>query len=750
MRKLMWFSVGFCGACILNAYFYMVIPLWLGVCIGACSLAGYFLLRSHTAAKIVSLLVFSFCVGICWFCLYDSVHLTDAYALDGKTQNTQIELTDYSRANSYGSTAEGKITVNGKRYRVIAYLDEEKQLMPGMVIEGTFRFRFTSEGGSQEATYHRGDGIYLLAYQQGDLIVSEEKEASLFRYPAVLRRMITQRIDELFPEDAASFAKALLVGDRSGIDYEMNTAFKVSGISHIVAISGLHVTILFTLLHTILLKRRVLSVLAGIPALIMFAAVAGFSPSITRACIMQCLMLMATLLNREYDPPTALGAAALVMVVANPMVVISISFQLSVGCMIGIFLFSRRIHDWFLDDKRLGSAKGKSVIARLKRWFADSVSVTLSASIITTPLVAIYFGTVSLVSLLTNLLIVWIVSYVFYGIILCVLLSLMFMPLAGIVAGIVTYPIYFVLGTANLLSELPFAAVYTQSQYIVIWLVFTYLMLAVFLCIKKKPVLLMFCCTVLTLCGAILAAWTEPLLDACRVTVLDVGQGQCILLQSEGRSFLVDCGGDNASKAADMASETLLSQGISRLDGIIVTHFDTDHAGGIPYLLTRIQADTVFLPDIIDENAVGLEIESHSSSKPVYVKEDLLLTFGQSKLTLFAPDSRNMGNESSMCVLFQTENCDILLTGDRGTLGEMLLLHKTQLPKLEVLIAGHHGSASSTGDKLLAQTMPEYVLISVGRNNRYGHPADSLLERIQKYGAKVYRTDQNGTIIFRR
>ena len=750
MRKLMWFSAGFCGACILNAYFYRVIPLWLAVCIGTCSLAGFFLFHSHKAAKIVTLLVFSFSVGICWFCLYDSVHLMDARALDGKTQNVQIELTDFSRANSYGCTAEGKITVNGKDYQLVAYLDEEKQLMPGTVIEGTFRFRFTSEGGLEEATYHRGEGIYLLAYQQGDLVLSEEKEVSLFRYPAVLRRMITQRIDELFPEDAAAFAKALLVGDRSGIDYEMNTAFKVSGISHIIAVSGLHVTILFTLLHTVFLKRRVLSTLVGIPVLILFAAVAGFSPSVTRACIMQCLMLLATLLNREYDPPTALGAAALVMVVVNPMVVISISFQLSVGCMIGIFLFSHRIHGWLLDDKRLGSAKGKSVIARLKRWFAGSISISLSASVITIPLVAIYFGTVSLVSLVTNLLVVWLVSYIFYGIIFCILLSLVFMQLSAVAAAVVTYLIYFVLVTAKMISKLPFAAVYTQSQYIVIWLVFTYLMLAVFLCIKKKPVLLMFCCTAITLCASLVAAWVEPLVDECRVTVLDVGQGQCVLLQSEGRSFLVDCGGDSSTKSADLAAETLLSQGISRLDGIIVTHFDADHAGGIPYLLTRVPADTVFLPDILDENAVGLEIESHSSSKPVYVKEDLLLTFGQSKLTLYAPDSRNMGNESSMCVLFQTENCDILITGDRGTLGEMLLLHKAQLPKLEVLIAGHHGSASSTGDKLLMQTMPEYVLISVGRNNRYGHPAESLLERLQKYDAKIYRTDQNGTIIFRR
>ena len=132
--------------------------------------------------------------------------------------------------------------------------------------------------------------------------------------------------------------------------------------------------------------------------------------------------------------------------------------------MIGIFLFSHRIHGWLLDDKRLGSAKGKSVIARLKRWFAGSISISLSASVITIPLVAIYFGTVSLVSLVTNLLVVWLVSYIFYGIIFCILLSLVFMQLSAVAAAVVTYLIYFVLVTAKMISKLPFAAVYTRAN----------------------------------------------------------------------------------------------------------------------------------------------------------------------------------------------------------------------------------------------------------------------------------------------
>lgn len=239
-------------------------------------------------------------------------------------------------------------------------------------------------------------------------------------------------------------------------------------------------------------------------------------------------------------------------------------------------------------------------------------------------------------------------------------------------------------------------------------------------------------------------------MDECRVTALDVGQGQAILLQSEGRTFLIDCGGDRAMESADIAAQTVLSQGIDHLDGIILTHYDADHAGGVPYLLSRLDADAVFLPDIEDAAAIGNEIRDRTKGHTITVSEDILLHYGNTTITIFAPELRNFGNESSLCVLFQTENCDILITGDRGELGEMLLLHRADLPELELLIAGHHGSRYATGEQLLTDTSPEYVFISAGRNNRYGHPSPVLLRRLEAFGCTVFRTDQQGTIIFRR
>jgi competence protein ComEC len=232
--------------------------------------------------------------------------------------------------------------------------------------------------------------------------------------------------------------------------------------------------------------------------------------------------------------------------------------------------------------------------------------------------------------------------------------------------------------------------------------------------------------------------------------MLDVGQGQCIIIQSAGKTFLVDCGGDSDTAAADLAADTLLSQGISRLDGVVVTHYDRDHAGGVGYLLQRIPADAIFLPESPDEDGILETILPYCDGGEVFVENDLLIGYENTKISVFAPILSSTDNERGLCVLFRDEKCDILITGDLSSLGEKLLVREKDIPNLTALVVGHHGSKSSTCEGLLEATKPEYALISVGEDNYYGHPHTSVLTRLREYGCVVYRTDENGTIIFRR
>ena len=741
----MWFTIGFTAACIAGVY--LVTGVWLLLLSGFAlvALIGILCIKSPHRKKIACLL-FGCIIGFAWLFGFDKLYLQPARRMDEQTNILHITVTDYPRSTELGITAEGNIKLQDKTYRVQFYVNEQADLSPGDVVEGGFTLRYTG-GGAEAPTYHQGKGIFLLAYPKGTIQTQSVESVPHKYFAAVLRHKILSLLDRIFPADSAPFAKALLLGKTSDLSYETVTSLKVSGIYHIVAVSGMHVSILFALVYMLCGKHRVFTALFGIPVLCLFALVAGFSPSIVRACIMQTLMILALLTDREYDPPTALAFAVLVLLVSNPLTITSISFQLSVGCILGIFLFTQRIHDYLLQKTPLGPAKGKGLKARLTRWAVGSVSVTLGAMSLTTPLCALYFGSVSIIGILTNLLLLWAVSFVFYGIIAACLLGAIWLPLGVGISWALSWPIRIILWVTDMISRVPVASVYTSSVYIVAWLIFAYILLTVFIKREKKHPLVLTCCLLAGLVGAIVLSWIEPRLDDFRITAVDVGQGQCILLQNQGKYYMVDCGGDSDEEAADAASQLLLSQGIFRLDGLILTHYDADHAGGADELLSRISADKIYLPVFEEENAIKQELSEEYASQIQWVSEDLVLE--DVGITIYAAQQTNDANESSLCILFQPEKCDILITGDRSTEGELELLNCVNLPDLEILVAGHHGSRTSTSLELLKATSPEIALISVGADNRYGHPTQETLERLNIFGCKVYRTDLDGTIILR-
>ena len=624
----------------------------------------------------------------------------------------------------------------------------DNSLRPGDTVTGEFRLRYTGFGGAEDPTHHSADRIFLLAYPKGDHTVQAANERQWRDGPAYLRQYLLVSLTQLFPANTVGFAKALLMGDTSELSYETDTALTVSGIRHVAAVSGLHVSILFSLIFFLTGKQGKLSVLIGLPVLVVFAAMAGFSPSVTRACLMQGLMLLSLLLHKEYDPPTSLAFAALVMLVANPVVVTSVGFQLSVASVAGIFLFAGKIAAWLLNDQRLGRWKKRKFYGILVKT-ATSVGVSLGALLLTTPLTAWYFGNVSLVGVLTNLLCLWMITGIFCGIIAACILGVVWLPLGKLFAWCVAWAVRLVLGISGVIGRFPLAAVYTESIYIVFWLIFCYILLTVFLLSREKRPVVLLCCAVVSLCVALLASWTEPLLGTYRVSVLDVGQGQCVLLQSGGKSYMVDCGGDYDENAADKAAATLLSQGVTRLDGLILTHYDRDHVGGAAYLLSRIPANLLVLPEGSGAAEFEGDILSSFAGTMLRGDEDLSISWEDTSIRIFASFDTKTSNESSLCVLFHTEKCDILITGDRSTVGEAFLLRSAQLPQLDALIVGHHGSGKSTGEELLAATRPVTAVISVGEGNSYNHPAQEVLERLAKYGCIIRRTDLEGNIILR-
>lgn len=748
MRKLMWFTVGFTAACAVGAY--LLLDSRLLICAGICLALGLLLcFLPQNWSKPVGVVLLGCCIGCCWICGYQHFHMQPAREYDGKTAELTIVATDYSQETKYGIAADGKVKLSGKEYKVRFYLYQEEHLEPGDIVTGTFRIRLTTFGSRQDPTHHQGEGIFLLAYGQEGAQCQQGEKGFFTYFAADLRQKILSILDTAFPEDTLGFARALLLGDTEKLPASTDYSLQVSGIRHIIAVSGLHVSILFSFVYALVGKHRYWTAVIGIPVLLLFAAVAGFTPSITRACVMQVLMILALLFNQEYDPPTALSFAVLAMLVANPFAITSASLQLSAGCMVGIFLFYSKISGFLQHEKRIGSVAGKSFKAKVLRTIVSCVSVTISTMIVTTPLCALYFGQISLVGILTNVLTLWVVTFIFCGIIFVCILGALWQPFGAIAGWLVSWPIRYVLRVSSLLARMPLAAVQTVSVYMLGWLIFCYVAFAVFLCIKNKRLTVFLCCLVISFGVCVTFSWLEPRMDDYRLTVFDVGQGQCILLQSKGESYLVDCGGDYGENAAEMAVHELHSQGIFRLDGLILTHYDTDHTGGVEDLLARIPVDRFYLPQPTQEDTLAHSLQEQYGSAVCYVMETLRFSCGKAEMTIVPPLEATSSNERSLCILFQSEECDILITGDRPVSGEQKLLEQIDLPKLEVLVVGHHGSDSSTGLALLTATRPSLAVISVGRDNRFGHPDNGVLRILDMFGCYIMRTDLDGTIRIR-
>lgn len=743
----MWFTVGFTAACALGAYFFTGIGLLL---LGLCFLfAAAVALCFGPKGRIAAALLFGCVIGFLWQWGYDGFYLLSARNRDDQICAVSITASDYGYSQQFGEVVDGRVILDGKTYQVRTYLHDHYDVAPGDRIEGEFRLRYTAAGGASDTTYHQSKGIFLLAYEKETPVITKAETLKLRDYPAVWRQKLLTILSQVFPSDSAGFAKALLLGDTRDITYEQNRAFQVSGIRHVVAVSGLHVSILFSLIYLFVGRNRWLVPLLGIPMLFAFAAIAGFTPSIVRACVMQALISLSMLTEREYDPPTALSFAVLVILLVNPIAVTSVGFQLSVGCMVGIFLFSENLRQYFLSLCKLNQ-KHKGIIEKLLRWIAGSVSVTLSAMVFTVPLCAVYFGMVSLIGILTNILTLWVISFIFYGIMLSCLLGTFWLGAARFTAEIISLPIRYVLWVSGTLAKFPLAAVYTESVYTVLWLLCTYVLLMAFFFLKKKHPGATAVYISLSLCVCVFLSCLEPRLYDTQVSVINVGQGQSILLKNEDEYYLVDCGGGDVDSAADITANYLLSQGITELDGLILTHYDSDHAGAALQLLSSIPVRMIYMPDTEDSNGLREKIELSCPEEICLISGMEILNISGGQINLYPAQVTASDNENSMCVLFQSRNCAILITGDRSSAGERKLLQEAQLPKLDILVVGHHGSHTATSHELLQITQPGIAVISVEEDNPYGYPHAEVLERLQMYGCQVYRTDQLGTIIFRR
>lgn len=493
--------------------------------------------------------------------------------------------------------------------------------------------------------------------------------------------------------------------------------------------------------------------LCCIPAVFAFMAMTGFSPSVVRAGVMEILVLLAPALGREGDTLTALAFSLLLLLGQNPYAAMDVGLQLSYLSVAGILTLTGRMNAWLWE--RLGLQRGKGHIRQAAngagRFFTGCVTMGLGAAVFTTPLTVWYFGAVSLAAPIANLLTLWAVTGLFLLGLPAAALGAVWLPAGRLLALCAQPLISYLLALVPVLSRFPFAAVPAgDNSYLLIWLFFAYGVL--FICLFRGGDVLR---PAIALCGCALTLAAALWLNAASldgnmltVSVLNVGQGQSVLFTSAGNSALIDCGGTGLYNPGDTAADRIQSMGRNRLELFVLTHFHADHANGAAELLRRLDVAVLAVPDVEPDNPVRaslLELARERGTKVLFIHDDRMVSIGKAALRLYAPLGAGGGNEEGLSVLASCGEFDVLITGDMNAVVEHRLVKYGGLPDIELLVAGHHGSAAAVSEELLRAVRPEYAVISVGYNT-YGHPAPETLERLAAAGCSVYRTDWQGTV----
>lgn len=725
MRKLAVFSAAFAAATAAYVYGLGQAPAyWIA---GAC-LALSALLRGLGLRRI-GVVCLGVCAGLIWCMGYHQIWLGPVNRVCETQQVRTVRLLDQPESAEYGMWTDVEIELEGRRYEASLFLEEAvPELQAGDTVTAVMKAKAVEEGGN----YLRAGGTVLRLYGKGSVTV----ERGTSSWKVRIRLWLQERIHSLYSGETAGLVRALLTGDRSELSETTQNQLSVAGLSHAIAVSGMHVSMLLTMVSFFCGGNPRLTALFGIPLVIFFAVMTGASPSAVRAALMQVLLLAAPLIRREYDAPTSLGAAGLLLLLQNPWVIASVSFQLSFGAVAGLLLFAEPIYRRLLHEKKRPGP--------LLKFAARTAAASLSAMALTLPLMVFYFDMISIAAVLTNLLVLWAVTGVYMlGLLSCFL---------GLVPAIPTALLAkYVLTLCRAIALFPYAAAYPQNIPLMVWAVCAYAMAYWLLLGKRRKLLYPVGAMTLAFLGCMLWGWWS--LESNFLQVLDVGQGQCLLLECGGASVVVDCGGSDSEQAGEQLARTLYSGGRTRVDVLVLTHYDRDHTGGVLYLLEQISVDTVLLPDVPDESGVRqriVEAAQAAGSQVAVISEVTEIGFSDGKLTIYPPVSGEIDSNNGICVLATEAEYDILITGDLDQNMEQRLLERYALPKIDILVAGHHGAETSTSRLLLETVKPELVVISVGEDNLYGHPAPETLARIAESGAQVRRTDRDGTIAIKK
>lgn len=748
MRKLVFFTLGFVVAMLLFATDYSKILV-----IGGSLLlvtAVFWRLKLKYPVKSCLCSCCGLLLGSLYFWGYTSYYYAPLEPYYRETIAVEGLVLDFPTEESYSYSLLAEVTLPHGKAKALFYVgDEGKDLKVGDRFWTEVELRTASETfQGNEITYYIAKGIMLRGVASGDLRVESPDWISPRHWPAYMAKWLKEGILSVFSPEYQGTVLALVTGNRDGLSDDFSASLERTGLSHTVAVSGMHLAFLAALLRLFLPTGRRWTSFFVIFVMIFFMLISGSTPSIMRATVMIVMLHLAPLFGRERDDSTALAAALLVILIQNPYSITHVGLHLSVASVAGIFLFSRKILDYAIEKCRLDWHYKTPIWTK---FFFSSISATFGAMVITTPMVGFYFGTISLIAPFSNLMTLWAISAAFAGGLLSGILGAICLPLGVLFSKLFLPLLAYIQWIVPTLSSSVFAGISMNSIYYQLWLGFVYLVLAITFLIKwKKRIPFAFLLCSFSFFVAFLCHRFTYFNHEMSMEVFDVGQGQCILFTMDETFIVSDCGGNSYENAGDMVADTVQSLGRNEVALVVLSHCDADHVNGVVQLMSRLQVEAIAMPTIDEENPLQMEIVEkarYSDTEIWIIEEETAVDVGEGKsLTIYPTVGTGERNNTGITLLVSSGETDVLVTGDMNIKTEELLIETYPLPDIEILVVGHHGSKYSSSELFLDSIQAEVAVISVSATNTYGHPTEEVLYKLEAREMEIYRTDFQGKI----
>lgn len=710
----------------------------------------FFIIKCPLKITIVSCLIAAVCSTGMFYLLNKNVERLWTPLLD-QTVAIQGKIADVG-SNSAQSLSCYKIRVDKieeknvplyNPFYVYVYCDNPSY-RPGDRLCGPIQFFETPI----EYGYGKEDRVFIAGYQAGEALEIKSVEGfDLYSTIYSFRNSIQSKIS-FGSKDTQGLLKAVCFGDKSEIDPSLYYSLKRTGLSHVMAVSGLHLSFAVAFFGFLFLLFGVdyrIRHIIGIFVALFFTFAVGFPASCIRACVMLVIFSIGMAMNWFSDSLTSLSLAIFIILLLNPFSVRDIGFLLSISATAGIITLQSPIEN-FLFPKKLGKDYR---VNEIYRKFTGIISCSLAAMIATLPITVLVFGSVSVVAPIVNALLIFPFELLFMLGILMIAFG--WIPFVGVAIGTCCDVLYWVIKSVSaFFSGFEFASIgFLDSRVILFCILFAFIFgvsLYFFLRYQKRTFIILFS---LFLCFAFLFnglySAFHPNEDL-KIAFVDVGQGDCSVLSKGDRAVVIDYGG-SSDKRYNLISY-LKEHNITTVEQLMFTHLHNDHTNGVFTLAKNSHIENLIYPpfesdyeslNVMFDVLGGQEINGDSK---ITVLDDVEIEiYADAALAETSKDE----NERCICYKVNYGSTSLLITGDLDGRGEMELLQRDL--DCTILKVGHHGSETSSFYPFLKAAAPEMCIVSVGKN-QYGLPDTAVLERIKTICNNVLLTENEGTICF--